>query len=68
MAQRQRGYNPDKVGCVEINNIKNFVAWSKQDQPWMVLHELSHAYHHLTLGEKYKPLEAAYKQAMERKL
>jgi Mlc titration factor MtfA (ptsG expression regulator) len=34
----------------------------------MLLHELAHAYHHLTLGETYAPLEAAYKQAMERKL
>jgi hypothetical protein len=65
---KDNGYNPDKVGCVEINNIKNFVDWSKRDQPWMVLHELAHAYHHLSLGEKYAPLEAAYKQAMERKL
>src|SRR5262249_21349128 len=31
---KDNGYNPDKVGGVEINNIKNFVAWSKQDQPW----------------------------------
>ena len=65
---KDNGYNPDKTGCVEINNLKNFVDWSQRTQPWMVLHELAHAYHHLTLGEKYAPLEAAYKQAMERKL
>jgi Mlc titration factor MtfA (ptsG expression regulator) len=34
----------------------------------MLLHELAHAYHFLTLGEKYEPLQTAYKQAMERKL
>lgn len=65
---KDNGYNPEKVGCVEINNLKNFVRWSREVQPWMVLHELAHAYHKHVLGEKYAPLEAAYKQAIERKL
>lgn len=65
---KDNGYNPDKAGGIEINNARNFVAWSQKAQPWMVLHELSHQYHHLTLGADYAPLAAAYKQAMERKL
>ncbi len=65
---KDNGYNPDKVGGIEINNTKNFVAWSKRTQPWMVLHELAHQYHHTVLGADYAPLAAAYKQAMERKL
>jgi hypothetical protein len=65
---KDNGYNPDKAGGVEINNLANFVKWSRTTQPWMVLHELAHAYHHLTLGHDYAPLQAAYKQAMERKL
>jgi hypothetical protein len=65
---KDNGYNPDKVRCVEINNARNFVAWSKKTQPWMVLHELAHAYHFTVLGDKYAPLHAAYKQALERKL
>jgi hypothetical protein len=65
---RANGYNPDKVRGVEINNLKNFAGWSKKTQPWMVLHELAHAYHFTVLGERYEPLHAAYKQAMERKL
>lgn len=65
---KDNGYNPDKAGCVEINNAKNFVTWSQKTQPWMVLHELSHQYHHLTLGADYAPLVAAYKAAMERKI
>src|SRR5439155_14598819 len=40
---RANGYNPDKAGGVEVNNLRNFVAWSKKTQPWMVLHELAHA-------------------------
>jgi len=65
---RENGYNPEKVRSVEINNLRNFVSWSKRTQPWMVLHELAHAYHFTVLGEKYEPLQAAYKQAMERRL
>ena len=65
---KDNGYNPEKVGGVEINNLKNFVDWSRRGQPWMVLHELAHAYHFGTLGDTYAPLQAAYKQAMERKL
>lgn len=65
---KDNGYNPAKAGGVEINNLKNFVDWSKRAQPWMVLHELAHSYHFLTLGDSYEPLHTAYKQAMERKL
>lgn len=36
--------NPDKAKCVEIAGARNFVSWTKA-QPWMVLHELAHAYH-----------------------
>jgi hypothetical protein len=62
------GYNPDKAGCIEISNTRNFVRWSRTVQPWMVLHELSHAYHHLVLGAGHAGIEAAYKQAVDRKL
>jgi hypothetical protein len=65
---KANGYNPDKARGIEINNFKNFVAWSKKTQPWMILHELSHSYHFIVLGDQYEPLHAAYKQAMERKL
>ncbi len=65
---KDNGYNPDKAHAVEINNLKNFVAWSQKTQPWMILHELAHSYHFTVLGDKYGPLQDAYKQAMERKL
>ncbi|MBC7353953.1 MAG: hypothetical protein H5U08_16460 [Thermogutta sp.] len=41
---RHHDMNPDKAKCVEIANGRNFVNWSRT-QPWMVLHELAHAYH-----------------------
>jgi len=65
---KDNGYNPDKAHGIEINNLKNFVAWSQKTQPWMILHELAHSYHFTVLGDKYGPLQDAYKQAMERKL
>jgi len=41
----EHGMSPDKARCVEIANARNFLAWCR-DQPWMVLHELAHGYHH----------------------
>ncbi len=43
---REHNMNPEKAGCVEIANGKNFLEWTRQ-QPWMVLHELAHGYHDL---------------------
>jgi hypothetical protein len=65
---KENGYNPDKLDAVEINNARNFVAWSRKAQPWMVMHELAHGYHFTALGERHAPLRAAYEQARERKL
>lgn len=37
-------YNPEKFGGVEINNVDNFLSWSKGTEGLILLHELSHAY------------------------
>src|SRR5262249_16468104 len=50
---KEHGYNPDKKQAVEINNLRNFVKWSRQEQPWMMMHELAHAYHFIVLGEQH---------------
>jgi hypothetical protein len=42
---RRNGVNPDKARCVEIANARNYLSWTHQ-QPYAVLHELSHAWHH----------------------
>lgn len=34
----QNGYNPEKAGCIEVSNTRNFVQWSQAEQPWMLLH------------------------------
>jgi hypothetical protein len=54
--------------CVEIGNAYNFVSWT-YEQPWMVLHELSHAYHSLYLphGFDNPDVIAAYDAAMKAK-
>lgn len=40
---REHGYNVDKAGNVEVGNLAHFISWQEQ-QPSMVLHELSHAW------------------------
>jgi len=64
---RSHGYNPEKAGSVEIANAEAFLRWTHQ-QPWMVLHELAHGYHHLFLGG-YSNVEiaAAYQRAVAAK-
>lgn len=61
---RQNGYNPDKAGGVEVANIRNFVQWSRTDQPWIMMHELAHAYHHQVLGYTNVGIQSAYQQAL----
>lgn len=37
-------YNPEKFNAVEINNVENFLAWSRQEHGSILLHELAHSY------------------------
>jgi hypothetical protein len=46
------GMNPDKAKCVEIANARTFLDWTRI-QPWMVFHELAHAYHDQFLEAGY---------------
>jgi hypothetical protein len=62
------GYQPEKAGGIEISNANNFVQWSRTQQPWMILHELSHAYHFLVLGESDYGIIDAYQQAVNNHL
>jgi hypothetical protein len=60
----KNGYNPDKARSVEIGNAARFLEWSK-DQPMMVLHELSHAYHDQVLGKGHAGIRSAYQNAVK---
>ena len=57
------GFHPEKEGSIEICNAEAFLQWSV-GQPWIVLHELAHAYHHQHLGHDEKRLLAAYQKAV----
>ena len=59
----KNGFNPDFERCVEIGNAATFLAWTKR-QPWMVLHELAHAYHHRVLDKGFGNTEL--RQALAR--
>jgi hypothetical protein len=61
---KQHGMNPQKAGAVEIANCRNFLDWTVRDQPWMVLHELAHAYHHQVLGNDHAEIKACYEEAV----
>jgi hypothetical protein len=63
---RANGMDPRKAGCVEVANARNFLAWTV-DQPWMVLHELAHAYHHQVLGFDNAEVAACYDAAVKAK-
>jgi len=60
------GFNPEKERSVEVANAENFLKWTI-GQPWMVLHELAHAYHHNVLGYDHKEVRHAYEEAVESK-
>jgi hypothetical protein len=60
---RAHDMNPAKAGGVELANATNFLSWTKQ-QPWMVLHELAHGYHHQVLKHGHPGLRAAYTNAV----
>jgi hypothetical protein len=61
---RANGYEPLKAGAVEFTNAQRLVDWSVT-QPWMVLHELAHAYHHQVLGFGDADLEAKYREVVD---
>lgn len=64
---RDNAMNPDKAGGVELANCKNFLTWTHA-QPWMILHELAHAYHHQVLGFENAKVRACFEQARDAKL
>jgi hypothetical protein len=61
--------NPAKAGGVELANCENFLNWTR-DQPWMVLHEMAHGYHHqyLPKGFDNPQILAVYQSAKQARL
>lgn len=57
------GYPAEMEKSVEIKSIRNFIDW-QADQPYMVLHELAHAYEDLYLADMQDKIAAAYESAL----
>jgi hypothetical protein len=60
----KNGYNPEKAKCVDLGSPTSFVFEMKR-QPFMVLHELAHAYHDRFLGFGHDKIRAAFDQAVK---
>jgi hypothetical protein len=58
----KNGYNPEKAKAVDLGRPEKFVHETKR-QPFMVLHELAHAYHDRVLGFGHEKIRAAYDAA-----
>ena len=55
----QNGHDPEKAKAVDLGSAEEFVRETKR-QPFMVLHELAHAYHDRVLGFDHARIRAAY--------
>jgi hypothetical protein len=66
---RDHGMSPEKARCVELANARRFLEWTIQ-QPWMLLHELSHGFHHqfLKAGFQNPRVKTVYEHAIKAKL
>ena len=56
---KRNGYNPEKAGCIEISNVRNYVQWNREKNVSAMLHEMSHAFQNLYLGDKHAGISAA---------
>lgn len=49
----ENGYPREMAKGVQITNLRNYVDWTRKNQPEMLLHEMSHAYHHQVMVQGY---------------
>ena len=60
---KQHGYSEDLARCVHIPDAQDFLSpFENHRQPWVVLHELAHAYHDRVLGFDEPRIRAAYEK------
>ena len=60
----QNGYPEEWALGIQIGNAQNYMTWVRE-QPAIILHELSHAWHHQMLGYNYQPIINAYQTAID---
>jgi hypothetical protein len=59
----EHGYSNELAKCVHICDAADFArARQVNEQPWVVLHELAHAYHDQVLGFNDARIQAAYEK------
>jgi len=65
---REHKFDPAMAKSVQIGHAKNFLSWT-YEQPWMILHELAHAYHDRFLEKGFgnERVAAAWKRITESK-
>ncbi len=63
---KDNGYSEDLAKCVHIPKVEGFLSPSENHRmPWVVLHELAHAYHDQVLGFEEPRVLAAWKKFKE---
>lgn len=58
------GKDPRKARSIVIHNAESYLATARY-QPWILLHEFSHAYFHQILKGRFPPLNDAYNNAVK---
>jgi hypothetical protein len=63
---RTNGFSPKLAKCVHIPHADGFLnRFEIHRQPWMILHELAHAYHDRVLGFDHAGIRAAHKKFVD---
>ncbi len=61
---QEHGYATSLVRCVHVPRAEHLIDPKEfRREPWVLLHELAHAYHHQVLGYNYAPILAAWERA-----
>jgi hypothetical protein len=58
---RRNGRNPDMAGGIQVGSSTRFIRYSKSF-PWMLMHELAHAYEFRKIGPENATLKQVYNQ------
>jgi hypothetical protein len=64
----QNGSFPEKARQLDIPNMRMYVNLRNQNQPLVILHELTHTYHHRLNDDQRKLITERYSNAMQKKL
>ncbi len=60
---KENGYSENLVKCVHIPEADDFLSpYDNQRMPWVVLHELAHAYHNQVIGFEEPRVKAAWEK------